>query len=216
MSRTIGVVPGSFKPYHAGHDALLRIAAAENDVVYLLASISSRESTSGDVMSQIWDEYIIPTLPINVIPDISGGSPVSKVYDLLETAEKEGSGDIFRIYSDSVDIKKYTPKSLSKAAPRLYETGRKTNASGEEVDDEGVSKRIELRGVLRTDTVDISGAKMREYLKAGEMDKFIEHLPPALQDNGEEIFEKLGGKKPGDVRSDAVLRQYIRSTLAIF
>lgn len=216
MSRTIGIVPGSFKPYHAGHDALLRIAAAENDFVYLLASISSRESTSGDVMTQIWDKYIIPTLPINVIPSIGSGSPVSKVYDLLETAEKEGSGDIFRIYSDSVDIKKYTSKSLSKAAPRLYETGRKTNASGEEVDDEDVSKRIELRGVLRTDTVNISGTKMREYLKTGEMDKFIEHLPPTLQDRGEEIFEKLGGKKHSDVLSDAVLRKYIRSTLAIF
>lgn len=216
MSRTIGIVPGSFKPYHAGHDALLRMAAAENDVVYLLASISSRGSTSGDVMSQIWDEYILPTLPGNVIPEVGGGSPVSKVYQLLQDAEEEGSDDIFRIYSDSGDIKKYTPKALSKSAPTLYAAGRKTNAKGEEEDDEDVSKRIELRGVPRTDTVNVSGTKMREYLETGEMDKFIENLPPSIQGQGEEIFEKLGGKKPTDIKSEAVLRKYIRSTLAIF
>lgn len=181
MSRTIGIVPGSFKPYHAGHDALLRIAAEENDIVYLLASTTPRGSASGDTMKQVWNEYILPTLPANVIPDVSEGSPVGKVYKIIQRAEEESSTDIFRIYSDKDDITKYNSKKLCKVAPKLY--GSFDN-----------KKQIELRGIPRTATVNVSGTKMREYLLVGDIVRFIENLPGPIQGMGEEIFKKLGGK----------------------
>lgn len=199
MSRTVGIVPGSFKPYHAGHDALVRMAASENDVVYLLASTASRGSASGDIMSQIWEEYILPTLPSNVISDVSGGSPVKKVYDLLKQAEAEGSDDVFRIYSDEFDISKFTPEKLKKAAPTLY--GKDSS------DETDPASRIELRGVSRGSTVNVSGTAMRKYLETGDTENFIANLPPAIQDRGQEIFKKLSGEK--------TLREYVRSVFSI-
>ena len=41
--KTIGLVPMSAKPYHTGHDGLVRIAASENDEVLLFVSISDRK-----------------------------------------------------------------------------------------------------------------------------------------------------------------------------
>ena len=38
----VGIVAGSFKPYHAGHHAMVEKAAKENDKVELFVSLSSR------------------------------------------------------------------------------------------------------------------------------------------------------------------------------
>ena len=89
----IGLVPMSAKPYHAGHDGLVRIASKECDKVLLFVSTTDRARTgelrvSGDTMQLIWFEYIEPTLPSNVVPDY-GGIPVSKVYDELKKAEAQ-------------------------------------------------------------------------------------------------------------------------------
>jgi hypothetical protein len=189
------------------------MAAEENDVVYLFASTAARGSASGDVMEQIWNDYIIPSLPSNVIPDVGGGSPIAKVYELLSNIEKEGSDDVIRIYSDEGDIKKYTSKSLSKFAPTLYAAGRVPNERGELEDDPHAEKRIELRGVPRTATVNVSGTKMREYLESGDVEKFVQNLPPAIQGDGEEIFKRLGGKQK--VQGEALLRKYIRGVFSI-
>ena len=107
----IGLLPVSAKPYHAGHDGLVRIASNENDSVLLFVSTTDRARSgelrvSGDAMQTIWWDYIEPTLPQNVTPDY-GGIPVAKVYAELETAEAEGSTDTYVIYSDEEDILKY-------------------------------------------------------------------------------------------------------------
>lgn len=189
----IGLVPMAAKPYHAGHDGLVRIAAKENDSVRLFVSTTDRARpgelrVSGDTMQIIWFDYIEPTLPSNVIPDY-GGTPVAKVYASLEKAEAEGSQDTFVIYSDEEDILKYTDANLQKSAPTLFQKGQ-----------------IQRRGVSRNETIPVSGTEMREFLEDGDMVGFIALLPRAIQKHGREIFNML----QDEIVGEALLRRYVK------
>lgn len=202
----IGLVPGSFKPYHAGHDSLIRIAADENDVVIVFSSTTDRLRPReiplyGADMQQIIDKFVKPTLPSNV-QMISVGVPVAAVWQELEKSEKAKSKNTFTIYSDSEDILKYKPASLAKYAPKLYAKGQ-----------------IALRGVDRNETVNVSGTAMREFIQNGDVEQFISMLPPAMQKNGKKIYNLLlkGSKKTvvkkKPLTSESLLRSYVSYTL---
>jgi len=192
--KTIALVPGSYKPYHAGHDQLIRIAAKENDEVHLFVSTSDRIKKGefplyGEAMKTVWAQFIEPSLPPNVIVTY-GGSPVTNVYKDLEEAEASGSTDKYTIYSDSEDILKFEDKKLYKSAPRMMENGQ-----------------IVTRGITRgEETPDISGTKMREMLAAGNTKQFAKFLPPAIQGNAPEIIDILRRDHLGE----SLLREYVR------
>ena len=199
VHKTIALIPLAAKPYHAGHDGLVRIASSENDEVHLFVSISDRARTGemkidGETMFMIWKDYIEVTLPDNVksFIDYAVTAPVSKVYNELENAESQGSQDVYTIYSDVDDIRKYTDEMLSKVAPKLFSKGQ-----------------IQRRGIERTETVDVSGTEMREFIEDGDIVGFTALLPPAIQQHGKEIFDLL----VDDVVGESVLRRYIRSSL---
>ena len=189
----IGLLGMSAKPYHVGHDTLVRMAASENDLVLLFISTSDRARSgelrvSGDTMQTIWWDYIEPTLPQNVTPDY-GGVPVAKVYAELEKAEAEGSTDTYVIYSDEEDILKYTDEALNKSAPNLFAKGQ-----------------IKRRGVSRTETVDVSGTEMRDLLDDSDLVGFVSLLPPNIKKHGKEIFDLL----LDDIVGESLLRKYIK------
>lgn len=199
VHKTIALIPLAAKPYHAGHDGLVRIASSENDEVHLFVSISDRARTGemkidGETMFMIWKDYIEDTLPDNVksFIDYTVTAPVSKVYNELENAESQRSQDVYTIYSDVDDIRKYTDEMLSKVAPALFSKGQ-----------------IQRRGIKRTETVDVSGTEMREFIEDGDIVGFTALLPPAIQQHGKEIFDLL----VDDVVGESVLRRYIRSSL---
>lgn len=199
VHKTIALIPLAAKPYHAGHDGLVRIASSENDEVHLFVSISDRARTGemkidGETMFMIWKDYIEDALPDNVksFIDYTVTAPVSKVYNELENAESQGSQDVYTIYSDVDDIRKYTDEMLSKVAPKLFSKGQ-----------------IQRRGIERTETVDVSGTEMREFIEDGDIVGFTALLPPAIQQHGKEIFDLL----VDDVVGESVLRRYIRSSL---
>lgn len=199
MPKTIALIPLSAKPYHAGHDGLVRIASFKNDEVHLFVSISDRARTGemkidGETMFMIWKDYIEDTLPDNVKPfiDYVVTAPVSKIYDELKNAELQKSQDVYTIYSDVDDIRKYTDEMLSKVVPTLFSKGQ-----------------IQRRGIERTETVDVSGTEMREFIEDGDVVGFTALLPPAIQQHGKEIFDLL----VDDVIGESVLRRYIRSSL---
>lgn len=193
----IGLVPGSFKPYHAGHDALIRIAADENDLVYVFSSTADRTRKGelplyGADMQQVIDKFVRPSLPSKV-QMIDVGVPVTAVWKELEKAESEKSEDNFTIYSDSEDIQRFNEKSLMTYAPTLAAAGQ-----------------INTRGVARGfETPDISGTAMRSYLKAGDLKSFAEMLPPNVRKHSKEIASMLLKKK-----NESLLRRFIRNILA--
>ena len=59
----IGLIAMSAKPFHAGHDGLVRMAAGECDAVHLYVSLSDRKRPGeipilGSDMQIIWTRYI--------------------------------------------------------------------------------------------------------------------------------------------------------------
>lgn len=187
----IGLVPGSFKPYHIGHDDLIRIAAKENDRVLVYSSQSDREDIKGSIMIQIMNKFIKPTLPKNV-QMINVGVPVGALYQELEYAEENNSEDVYTIYSDAADIKKYNKKTMRKYAPKLVSNNQ-------------ILTRPVERGV---ETTDVSGTKMRAYLKSGDTKNFAQFLPMSLQPYSAEIIAMFKNEM-----SENLLKVYLKEML---
>jgi len=167
----IGLVPGAYKPYHAGHDAIIRLAAQENDRVTVFVSLSDRDNISGKAMERIWQEQIVPSLPDNVAV-VYGGSPVGKVFELLGHANDDSSRDIFSIYSDPSDANRFD--TLPKYAGTLVANGQ-----------------IKTRAIERSSTVDVSGTQMRHWLANGDKAQFVKNLPNSI--DGEAVWALLLG-----------------------
>ena len=200
----IGLVPVSAKPYHIGHHALVTRAAEENDQVLLFVSTSDRKRKGevpilGADMEKIWKEEIEKVLPGNVMIAY-GGSPVQKVYGVLEGAEAEiadkGSiDDIYTVYSDPSDTKiNYSMPYREKYFPQTWSLGNVVFAAEE---DPGSFTRGE-------GTPNVSGTSVRRSLQSCDFSAFSAALPDGV--DKEKIFNTLC---PG-VKEGSLIRQYIK------
>jgi len=170
----IGLIALSAKPAHKGHDLLMRLASRENDEVHVYVSLSDRQFIKGIDMHSIWKRYIESTLPENIKVSY-GGSPISNIWNELGFANEHHSDDVYAIYSDVNDINKNFPtKSLLKYVRELYENGQ-----------------IVLEPIDRSETIDISGTQMRNFLQQGDKELFLSYLPDSLKKHGNEIWVRL-------------------------
>lgn len=178
ISVVVGIVPMSAKPYHVGHDQLIRLALFECQEVVVFVSNADRvrkgeHPVKGETMCKVWEDHIMKTFPddtyVSFVPN-----PVSAVYTLLGDSDKDPRNtDSFRIYSDPTDMERnFPPKSISKYMPHLVAT-----------------QRVVRRLVPRETTVDVSGTQMRAWLQHGEKTKFIAHLPKTI--DGEAVWNAL-------------------------
>lgn len=179
----------SAKPFTAGHDGLVRLAARECDEVHLFVSLSNRFRTGeplvmGTDMQKLWQQYIEKSLPNNVVVTY-GGSPVANVFKAMDAANKSGAQDTLVIYSDPEDASANFPEHiLQKYGGELYGKGQ-----------------LEVRPVKRTETVDVSGTKVRQALATGDKKAFLSMLPKALQrDDVWDILYNTSQHPPADVK----------------
>lgn len=177
MSKTIGYIPGGFKPFHKGHYATVMTAAHDCDEVNILASIKDRAregefSISGEAMKQVWEKFIIPILPTNVIV-LFTDQPIRYAFKFIYEAEAANNGNRLIFYGGPEELNKNF-RNIAKAAPNLIK-----------------NNLIELREAPRL----MSGTKMRQFLKLGLVDDFISGLPEPLKVHGYEIFKILGGEE---------------------
>ncbi len=194
----IGLVPISAKPYHAGHHALVELAASQNDKVLLFVSTSDRNRKgefpiSGKDMQEIWIEHLESIMPSNS-QIIYGGSPVRKVYEEIGMACEEGSDDVFTVYSDPEDTSVNYPQSYrEKYMQPLCDLGQVVFA-GESSPDSVT------RGV---GTPNISGTQVRTYLEAGDLPSFANAMPSGV--DAESIFNTL----TRDLKSESLIKNYV-------
>lgn len=165
---TIGLIAGSYKPFHAGHDAIIRMAARECDEVHLFVSVSDRAKKGeapvlGADMASLWQQTIEKSLPANVKVTY-GGSPIGNIWKELGSANETKSQDDYVLFSDPTDMaQNFRPELLEKYCGDLYSRGN-----------------VRLRPVDRTSTVEVSGTRMREFLAAGDKQNFIKFLPKGV------------------------------------
>lgn len=198
----IGLIATAAKPYHAGHHALVEMAAAENDRVYLFVSTSDRRRKGempilGADMLRVWQEHLEGIMPPNVTIEY-GGSPVQKVYTVLGNADTMGSSDAFTVYSDPEDTAANFPvRSREKYFPGLYAAGQVVFAAEE-------NPGLFTRG---GGTPDVSGTKMRAAISSGDVETFRRGMPSGV--DADAVLDILRPKALGE----ALLRAYIRSIL---
>ena len=158
----------SAKPYHRGHDALVRIAIKECDSVTLYVSTTDRlrpgeAPVMWNDMAPMWSKHIIPSLG-DKAKVVFGGSPIRKIYEAIGSENEAGSDDTYVVYSDPEDLEKnFPPQAMERYAGDLYAKGR-----------------IVLEPVQRSATCQVSGARMREWIAEGAVGPFTSHLPACL------------------------------------
>ena len=197
----VGLVPISAKPYHAGHHALVSTASKENDKVMLFVSVSDRLRKNefpiyGNDMLRVWKEELEKIMPENVEIEY-GGSPVRKVYEKLGDANDRLETNTYTVYSDPEDTaQNYAESMRQKYFSDIYRRGHVVFAAE-------ASPEAFTRGI---GTPDISGTKVREMLKSGDIVSFAKIMPPGV--DVENIFSILSKQI-----NEMWLRSYIRSII---
>lgn len=176
----IGLIAASGKPIHAGHMGLFQIAAKETDRVIIFVSLKDRAragemTVRGEDMAVIWEEYLIPIMPKNIAVEFVD-IPVASIYEVLQSADQDlGDTNVYHIYSDPEDLAaRFSDRSLKKYCPRLVE-----------------ESQVVLRAVKRTETVDVSGTKMRAAVASGDFETFRSGMPKGI--NLRAIWDILRG-----------------------
>ncbi len=186
-AKRIGLSAMSAKPFHRGHDTLIRSASKECDEVRVFVSLTDRKRPGelpilGSDMDRIWHELIEPALPNNIRVEY-GGEPVGRIWTVLGAASEVNSPDTFVVYGDETDLTaRFKPASLKKYAPNLDAAGR-----------------IELR---RTDRI-TSATAVRRSIAAGDFESFRGEMPAWMD-----------AKRAWDILThqahEGLLRRYVR------
>ena len=175
--KTIGLIPGGMKPFHAGHNFLVQAALEECDSVIVFTSTKDRGVIKGEKMQQAWLDLIQPLLPgLDEVRFVN--SPVGSVFLYLE---EEGIPDNeYRIYGGIEEIKRF-PKSRMKSYYPDLEVVQAAEENPEKFSRE------------KATGVPVSGTKCRQAIEAGDLELFRSYLPPFLVQHAEEYLEILMG-----------------------
>lgn len=181
MRKTIGVLGGAFKPFHAGHFAAVEKIAKENDEVVVFASNKDRVK-KGEFpllwtnMQKVWDMYLLKIMPSNVQVSFVA-NPITATYEMLDAADKDPNNhNSYVIYASIEDLtSRFSNEKLAKYFPRLVAEGQVE------------AKETGTRGIT-------SGTQMRQHLQNNDLVSFVAGLPGPAQRWGNEIWAILQGK----------------------
>ena len=164
---SVGVIPMAGRPVHSGHWCLIEKALQCSDVVYLFVSLKDRGEGSGRISSgnmlKIWKELLLPALDKRVIVRFCD-SPVLDANRFVRSTSLSNEHMKFTFFGDHADtVTRWNDSFLEKTFSDLVE-----------------QRRIDVFGVSREDTVQVSGTEMRKWLEERDRDKFVMHLPQVL------------------------------------
>ena len=173
--KTIGLVPGGMKPFHAGHNFILQEALRECDEVILFTTVKDRGVIKGENMKKAWLDLIQPLLPgLDVVTFVP--SPIGAVYLYLE---KEGAPENeYRIYGGVDEVNRFRPEYLAKNYPDL-------TIIQPAAEDPEKYARSTATGVP------VSGTNTRKAIEAGDFQTFKSYLPDFLKPHAREYPDTL-------------------------
>lgn len=173
--KTIGLVPGGMKPFHAGHNFILQEALRECDEVILFTTVKDRGIIKGANMKRAWLDLIQPLLPrLDTVTFVK--SPVGAVYQYLQD---EGVPDNeYRIYGGVEEVNRFRPEYIAKNYPDL-------TIVQPAAEDPQKYSRSTATGVP------VSGTKTRKAIEAGNFELFKSYLPHFLKPHAKEYLRIL-------------------------
>ena len=164
-AQNIAIIPMAAKPFHRGHDSLIRQAVDDgNDAVIVFLSMAGREGISSQEMIPLWRKVYLPGINRiygNKVSIMFSDSPMTDAMKFARNFAREARKDV-AIYGG------------------IGEDG--TNEAQSRVDlvlskNPELADKITAAGVDRSLTGNISGSKMRELLLSLSYYSFIENLP---------------------------------------
>ena len=172
IGKRIALIPGGFKPPHAGHFMLANYFARKKDIdeVYIIVSTKSRPPVTVDAAIKLWDLYTKDMPKVKVMAG-STPSPVGDVYELIadNSVFKEGDTALLGKSEKDADDKRFD---------RAQSYAERNNPG---VNVESVVTPLFAGGV--------SGTQMRNFLLQGDRTKgdFKKNLPRHLDAEEREL-----------------------------
>ena len=169
--KRVALVPGAFKPPHAGHYLGAKILADMEDVdeVRVLISPDDRDGITASQSKKIWDLYIdndSDNSAQKISLTISSKSPVRHVYDLIADKKAFQPGDTIVLSQGE--------KESGGAAERMASWAERNNPG---VNVEYIKTKMATSGV--------TGTQMRELVVANNEKEFKKHLPDFIKKSDE-------------------------------
>lgn len=182
---TLGIFVVSGKPIHDGHWRVIDLATKECDEVLVLTSTSGRDELQPGVMIDAWRAVLEPQFHRdypNATLLITSESPFGLAIDKMRELKDIVSEFIF--YADDEDIRgKYSQDRMSAA-----------------LKDQTAIEKFRPRMVPRSETAQISGTKMREFLKNNDRENFDSFAPHTLSPEMKERYWKILRNEYGKVQ----------------
>ena len=172
----IALLPGGFKPPHAGHYNMAKWLAANTDTDTVVVKVGSkeREGITRDQSLAMWNIYRSTDSDplakrLTILPSNSP-SPVRDVYDFIELEAPEGSMVYLALGEKDADDKRYA------SIPKFAEP-----------------RGIQFKTVIvPPQSGGVSGTQMRGFIKEGKKDQFLKYLPEHLSlENKDKIWSML-------------------------
>jgi hypothetical protein len=162
---SIGIFVVSGKPVHAGHWGMIDLASRECDEALIITSTSGRDELPPGVMIDAWKAVLepqfhrdYPNATLIITPDSPLQLAVDKMRQLKDIVSK------FVFYSDDEDARvKYAPGKMS-----------------DYIRDPAAFAKFQQRPVPRSETVQISGTRMRQFLADDDKRSFDDYVPQTL------------------------------------
>jgi uncharacterized membrane protein (UPF0127 family) len=157
----IALLPGGFKPPHAGHYNMAKWLASNTDVNTVVVKVGAkeREGITRGMSLQLWDLYR-STDPdpiakkLTILPSTSN-SPVADVYDFIEQEAPEGSTIYLGMGEKDMEDARF--KNIGKFADPKNITFKTT--------------------LVPPQAGGVSGTKMRDFIKNNNKESFQKYLP---------------------------------------
>ncbi len=193
----IALLPGGFKPPHAGHYNMAKwlISNTDADTVIVKVGVKIRDGINREVALKLWDLYR-STDPDPISKKIAilasnSNSPVQDVYDFIEKEAPEGSKIYLGMGEKDVNDKRF-------------------NNIGKFAEPKGINFEIKL---VPPQTGGISGTEMRNFVKIKDKDNFLKYIPDHLsKSNKDKAWGIVTGLEEDLYNPEDKVLDYMRSS----
>ena len=174
----IALLPGGFKPPHAGHYNMAKWLAANTDADSVVIKVGSKErdGITRDISLELWDLYRKADEDSNklVIVPSEQNSPVRDVYDFIEQEAPEGSTIYLGMGEKDEEDQRF--QNIGKFAE---------------------PKGIEFKTILVPPQAGgVSGTEMRGFISDSDKDSFQKYLPDHLSSEQKDKAWEIVTTKP--------------------
>jgi hypothetical protein len=182
---SVGIFVVAGKPVHAGHWGMIALAAQECDEVLVITSTSGRDELPPGVMIDAWKTVLEPQFHRdypNVTLVITSDSPLQLAVDKMRQLKNVVSKFVF--YSDDDDARgKYSAEKMSNY-----------------IRDPIAFEKFQQRPVMRSETVQISGTRMRQFLAADDKESFDSYVPQTLSQEMKDTYWSILKGESGRIK----------------